>query len=314
MKLKDDMKRTVFFDGNFVSEEKAVVPVTAHALHYGTGVFEGIRAYYSSDQKALFIFRMRDHYKRLLESCKLLFIKLPYSLNELCELTKKLVQKNFEETDIYIRPLAFKSDVAVGNFNLKSLKDSLTIYTLPMGRHLNTESGSKVNISSWRRIPDNAIPPRGKITGAYINTSLAKTESILSGYDEAILLDHQGHIVEGSAENVFLIKDAKLITPPVSDDILVGITRDTVIKICCDELKLEVVERSIDRSEIYSADELILVGTGAEISPVIEADGRKIGEGKVGEISRKIQDIYQKIVHGEDTKYEQFLTKVIKSQ
>lgn len=300
----------IYFNNKFVDEDEAVISVKSHALHYGTGVFEGIRAYYNEDKKALFVFRMEDHYKRLLDSCKILFIDLELGVEKLCEITKDLVKQNFEKTDLYIRPLAFKSDPAVVNFNLKSLKNSFVIYTLPLGRHLNTSEGIKANISSWQRISDNSIPPRGKITGAYVNTSLAKTESAIAGFDEALLLDDRGHVVEGSAENIFVIKNGKVFTPPVSDDILIGVTRDTIFKLCEDELNIKIEERSIDRSEIYQADEVFLVGTGAEVAPIIEIDGRKIGDGKAGNITSKLKDLYFKLVHGELDKYQNWLIKV----
>lgn len=305
------MNRMFFIDGKFVDESKAVIPVTAHALHYGTGVFEGIRAYFSEKEKCLCVFRMKEHFERLKNSAKILFIDIPFTVEQLMHITGDLLRKNYAETNIYIRPLAFKSDPAVGQFNLQNLKDSLVIYTVPIGKHLkDADTGVSVMVSSWRRVPDNSIPPRGKITGAYVNTALAKTESELNGYSEALILDERGHIVEGSAENVFLVKAGKIYTPPESDDILVGITRDTIMTICSKELGLEVIERSIDRSEVYSADELILVGTGAEVSPVTEVDKRKIRDGKIGEISAKIRDIYFKMVYGEMKGYESFATKI----
>lgn len=307
------MSRIIYFDGKFVDESKAVIPVTAHALHYGTGCFEGIRAYYNQNLDSLYIFRMEDHYRRFLESCNILFIDLEKTVDELCQITKELVAKNFIQTDMYIRPLAFKSDPAVGNFNLPSLKSSLVIYTTPLGRHLNTEDGIKANISSWKRVPDNSIPPRGKITGAYVNTSLAKTESILNGFDEALLLDSDDHIVEGSAENIFMIKNNLVITPGNSSDILVGITRNTIMELMKNELKLEILERNIDRSEIYSADEVLLVGTGAEVTPVIEVDHRKIGNGKIGPISAQLKKIYFDMVHSENDKYMKYLTEIKRS-
>lgn len=306
------MNNIVYFNGSFINKENAHVPITTHAFHYGTGCFEGIRAYYNKSHKALYIFRMEDHYKRLFLSCKILFISLPHAINELCSITEDLVRKNFNQTDIYIRPLAYKADPAVGNFNLKNLRDGFLIYTVPLGRHLDTQNGIRANISSWTRISDNAIPPRAKISGSYVNTALAKTESLLSGYDEAIFLDNKGHIVEGSAENIFIIKNNALITPPCSDDILQGITRDTVINLAKGELRLPVAERNIGRSELYQADEVLLVGTGAEISPVIEVDGRKIGNGEIGLISQKIQKLYFDIVHGENPKYKRYITEIVK--
>jgi len=303
-------KRIMYLDGQFLSEDKAVVPITTHALHYGTGVFEGIRAYYNDQEKALFAFRVEDHFKRLVDSCKIVCIDLNLSPQELTTITIELIKKNFSESDMYIRPLAFKSDPAVGNFNLKSLKSSLAIYTVMMGRMIEKE-GIKANISSWTRVPDNSIPPRAKITGAYMNTCLAKTESILGGYDEALLMDNRGHVVEGSAENIFLVKNGKVYTPSASEDILVGITRDTVCKLLQNQLKLSVIERSLDRSEIYQADEIFLVGTGAEVTPVIDVEGRIIGNGDVGPVSKEIKELYRSLVHGQTKLYPEFLTKII---
>ncbi|MCL5784394.1 MAG: branched-chain amino acid transaminase [Patescibacteria group bacterium] len=299
----------VFFNGKLIPEEDVKLSVRTHALHYGTGCFEGIRAYYNQKEDTLFIFRMEDHYKRLLQSCKVLFISLPYTIEELCLKTCELVRKNFVQTDIYIRPLAFKSGMAVGSFDLTKIEDSLLIYTVPMGKHLSTEE-AKVNISSWTRISDNAISPKAKITGAYVNTCLAKTESALAGYNEALFLDNKGHVVEGSAENIFIVKNGIIVTPPVSDDILQGITRDTVIQLFQEDLGTQVIERSINRTEVYQADEIFLVGTGAEISPVVEVDGRKIGDGSIGKITTQIKNIYYQLVRGKLLKHREFLTKV----
>lgn len=311
MNLKNNMnKKMIFFKGKFVSEEEALIPITTHALHYGTGCFEGIRAYYSEKKGKLLVFRMLEHYERLLESSKILMVTPPYSAKELCEITVELIRKNFTKEDLYIRPLAYKSDYAVGNFNLKTLKNGFAIYTTPLGRYLNAEKGIRANISSWKRTPDNCIPSRAKITGAYVNTSLAKTESLLAGYDEAIFLNDQGHVSEGSAENIFIVKNGIAITPNVTDDILVGITRSTVILLCQNELKIKVEERSIDRSELYLADEVFLVGTGAEITSVIEIEGRLIGEGNIGKITKEIKDMYFNLVHGENSKYKNFITEI----
>lgn len=309
----NNRQKFAYLNEQFILEQKAVVPIQTHALQYGTGCFEGIRAYYNKQAKALFVFRMEDHFKRLFNSCRLLFITPSHSVDELCSITKKLLQKNYEETDIYIRPFAFKADLRVGNFNLHELKDNFAIYTISMGRYLDTTKGIEAGVSSWRRIPDNTIPPRGKITGSYVNTSLAKTEATQNGFGEALLLDFNGHIVEGSAENLFVVQENTLITPPLSEDILRGITRDTVMTIAQKELGLPVVERSIDRSEIYQFDEVFLVGTGAEITPVVKIDGRLIGDGEVGKISQKIKNLYFDIVHGKNKNYQHWVTKITKS-
>lgn len=306
------MNKIVYFNGKFVPEEKASVPITTHALHYGTGCFEGIRAYYNKDHDALYIFRMEDHYKRLFRSCKVMYISLPNTIAELCDITRNLVRKNFSQTDIYIRPLAYKSDPAVGNFNLKNLRDGFLIYTVPLGRHLDTQKGIRANISSWIRVSNNSIPPKAKITGSYANTSLAKTESAMAGFDEALMSDSIGNIVEGSAENIFIVKNNILITPPASDDILVGITRDTVKIIAKEKLKMDTVEKSISRKELYQADEVFLVGTGAEIAEVIEIDGKNIRKNKAKPIFTEISDIYFKMVHGELPEYMKYLAKISK--
>lgn len=300
----------IYFNGKFILESEAKISVRTHALHYGTGCFEGIRAYYSEKENALLVFRLREHFERMVRSGKILFITLPESIDKLCEITIELLQKNFVKQDLYIRPLAYKADPAVGNFHLKKLKDGFLMYTTPLGRYLNVKKGIRTNISSWKRIPDNAIPPRGKITGSYVNTSLAKTESLLAGYDEALLLDTDGHVVEGSAENLFIVRNGKLVTPDLSDDILQGITRETIIMLAEKEFGILVEERSIDRSEIYQADEVFLVGTGAEVTPVTEIDGRVIDEGKIGPITKKIKQYYFDLVHGENKKYNSFITKV----
>lgn len=303
-------QRIMYLNGKFVPEDQAVVPITTHALHYGTGCFEGIRAYYREKDNALLVFRMRDHLKRLLLSCKILLTTPEESLEELCEITKKLVEQNFTKEDLYIRPLAYKADPAVGNFNLKTLKNGLAIYTVPLGRYLNTDKGISASVSSWRRVSDNAIPPRGKLTGSYVNTALAKSESLFAGYEEAILLDNDGHVVEGSAENIFIVREGEIITPPESSDILIGLTRQTIMMLCEKDLHIPVIERNIDRSELYQADEVFFVGTGAEVSPVVEIDGRAIGNGKIGPITAKIKETYFQLVHGQYPKYKEFITTI----
>lgn len=297
-------------NGKFIPEEEAVVPVTTHALHYGTGNYEGIRAYYSEKDKCLYIFRLEDHFKRMENSVKIMHIKLPLSAKELSGVAVELLQKNYSETDIYIRPLAFKSDPAIGNFNLAKVNDSFAMYCVPLGRHYQEDGGLKANISTWTRVSNKAIPPRGKITGSYANTCLAKTESAEAGFDEALLLDNEGFVVEGSAENLFMIKDGVLITPPESADILVGITRNSIIEIVREELNLKIEEKRISKDELFAADEIFLSGTGSEIAGIVEVDGKVIGSGKVGETTGKIKKLYFEIVHGQNSKYSKWLTKV----
>lgn len=298
------------FNGKFVDESEALVPVTTHALHYGTGNYEGIRAYFSAEEKSLYVFRLEDHFKRMVNSTKIMHIKLPGNPEELSKIAVELLKKNFSETDIYIRPLAFKSDPAIGNFNLAKVADSFAMYCTPLGRHYSTEKGLKVMISSWTRVSDKAIPPRGKITGSYANTCLAKTEASILGFDEALLLDNKGFVVEGSAENFFMVKNGKLITPPESADILVGVTRNSIIEIAKKELNLDVEERNILRDEIFTADEIFLCGTGSEIAGVTSVDSQQIGNEKPGVITEKIKKLYFDIVHGKNSKYSSWLTKI----
>jgi branched-chain amino acid aminotransferase len=304
------MKSIVFFDGKFVPEEQAVVSVRTHALQYGTGCFEGIRAYYNEKEDALFAFRLEDHYKRLMLSGRVLCMDVPYSVADLCKITVELLQKNFSKEDIYIRPFLYKSDSLIGNFSLPKLTSSIAIYTVPMGRYVDTDAGVKVGVSSWERVHDNAIPPRAKITGAYVNTALAKSDALQAGFDEAIFLDRNGHVLEGSAENIFIIKDGIAVTPPVSDDILLGITRSTVMTLLHDDLNIQTIERSIGRTELYQADEVFICGTGAEIGPVVSVDNRNVGNGKPGEITSKLKKLYFDTVHGVNKKYSSWFTKV----
>lgn len=302
------MGKIVFFNDKFVPENKAVVPVTTHALHYGTGCYEGIRAYYSEDEKSLLAFRIKDHFKRFENSCRVMHIKLPYSAEKLTQISLELLKKNFAETDIYIRPIAFKSDPAIGNFDLSKLKDSLAIYCIPLGRHYEEGKGLSAKISSWVRVSDNMIPPRAKITGSYANSCLAKTESALEGYDEAIFLTKDNFVSEGSTDNIFIVKNGKVYTPSENSDILIGITRDTVIKLF-KELGIEVIEKKITKDELFSADEVFFSGTGAEIAGVIEIDGKIIGSRK-GEITKKIKELYYDLVHGKNPKYSNWISKV----
>src|SRR5438309_7119366 len=268
---KEQAHYWVFLDGEFKRYADAQLGLMTHALHYGTGVFEGIRGYWSAEHEQLFILKLREHYARLQRSAKVLKLKIPISMDELCKTSVELVQKNNFRQDIYIRPLAFKSSEEIG-VRLHNLKDSFAIYVTPFGNYVDIERGIRCMVSTWRRIDDNAAPARAKITGIYVNSALAKTEAMSNGYDEAIMLTHEGHVCEGSAENIFIVRDGSFITPPETDNILEGITRASLIHLITEEMGLDVVQRSIDRSELYVADEVFLCGTGAQVSPVIEID------------------------------------------
>jgi len=243
-----------FFHNQFMPLKEAKVGILTHALHYGTGCFEGIRGNWNPEEKQLFIFRAKEHYERLQQSCRILRVKLPYSIDKLCNLTTKLVEKSGYREDVYIRPLASKSAERIG-VRLHDVEDDFLIIVTTLPAYLDMEKGVRCCISSWRRVDDTMIPARAKISGIYVNSALAKSEAIERGFDEAILLTQDGHVSEGSGENIFVVINGKLITPPSSDNILMGITRDTVIQLACKELDLETIERSLDRSELYISEE-----------------------------------------------------------
>ena len=296
-----------FFKGDFVPLSEAKVNVMTHALHYGTGVFEGIRGNWNQEQGVVNIFRLREHYQRLLRGCRLLMLDIPYSLEDLCSITVELVERNRHTQDIYIRPLAYKSAEMVANLKLQDLVSDFTLITVPFGSYLGSDN-LRCCTSSWRRVDDPMIPARLKISGIYVNSILAKTEATLAGFDEAIILNHDGHVCEGSGENLFMVVDGRIYTPSLEDNVLPGITRDTVMQLAQSDLGLEVVERSIDRSELYLADEIFLTGTAAHLTPVVQLDNRNIASGKAGPISTRLQKMYFDIVVGRNPKYLHWCT------
>ena len=280
-----------------------------HALHYGTGVFEGIRGNWNQEKEIIYIFRLREHYQRMLEGCRLLMLDVPYSVDELCGITVDLVERNGHREDIYIRPLAYKSAEVVANLKLHELASGFTLITVPFGNYLGSDV-LRCCTSSWRRTADPMIPSRIKSCGNYVNSILAKTEATLAGFDEAIILNQNGHVSEGSGENVFIVSGGRLVTPVLADSPLPGITRDTVIRLAQSELGIEVVERSVDRSELYLAEEFFLTGTAAHLTPVVQLDNRSIGDGKAGPISARLQKMYFDIVFGRNPKYLHWCTAV----
>jgi branched-chain amino acid aminotransferase len=306
---KEQGQYWVYLDGEVKRYDDARVGLMTHALQYGTGVFEGIRGYWSPEHEQLFLLKLREHYRRMQNSVKVLKLKIPMSLDELCETSIELIRRNNFRQDVYIRPFAFKSSEEIG-VRLHNLKDSFAIYVTPFGNYVEVDRGIRCMVSSWRRIDDNAAPARAKITGIYVNSALAKTEAMENGFDEAIMLTNDGHVSEGSAENIFLLRDGKVYTPPTSDNILEGLTRLAVMELLSKELGLEVVERCIDRSELYVADEILLCGTGAQISPVVEVDRRPVGDGQVGPVVTKLQKLYFDVVRGHSAKYRSWLTPV----
>ena len=308
--VNGNQKLHAFFKGAVVPMDEAKVSVTTHALHYGTAVFEGIRGNWNEEQGKVFIFRMREHYERLIRGCKILLLDIPYTADQLCDITVDLVARNGHTSDIYIRPLAYKSAEVVANLKLQELASDFTLVTVPFGSYLGTDI-LKCCTSSWRRVDDNMIPTQIKSAGIYVNSMLAKTEATLAGFDEAIILNQDGHVSEGSGENVFMVAGGKLHTPRLEDNALPGITRETIIQLAQVELGLEVVERSIDRSELYLSDEVFLSGTAAHLTPVVELDRRDIGVGNPGPVATQLQKLYFDIVVGRNPKYLHWCTSVV---
>lgn len=289
----------VYFNGEIVRYLDVHLGLMTHALHYGTGCFEGIRAYWNPQREQLFLLQAGPHYDRLRRSGRILRMDLPLDTESLVNLTLELMRKNEFRSDVYVRPLLFKSSEEIG-VRLHGLPEAFAIYMTPFGKYVEVDAGIRCMTSTWRRVSDQSVPARAKITGSYINSALAKSEAVESGFDEAIVLATDGHVSEGSAENLFIVVDGQAITPPVTDDILEGVTRRLVMQVLRDELGMPVIERSIDRTELYTCDELFLCGTGAQISPVVELDQRKIGDGRVGEVTQEVQQIYFGAVRGEN--------------
>ena len=303
------MTRFAYFEGSIRPIGEAHVSVMTHALHYGTGWFGGLRGYWNSQQQQLYVFRLADHYRRFVNSGKILLAHLDRSAEQLAAITLDLLRREDYHEDCYIRPLAYKADEGIG-VRLHGLRDEVTIFSMPFGRYLHAEEGAKVCFSSWRRIDDNMIPARGKLTGSYVNSALVKSEAVLNGFDEALVLSQDGHVAEGSAENVFIVRDGVLITPPVHSNVLEGITRRSVIHLAQQELGLRVVERDIDRSEVYIADEAFFCGTGVQIASIASVDHRPIGSGGMGPITQTLRDLYFRVVRGQEEKYLDWLTPV----
>lgn len=298
-----------YFRKQIVPLEQAKVGIMTHALNYGTGVFEGIRGNWNAQHQRTYLFRMDDHYKRLLRSARILRISVEETVAQLCDITVDLVGRSGYREDVYVRPLAYKSAEEIG-VRLHDLQDDLNIFVAPFGAYLDADKGIRCCTSSWRRVPDISIPGRAKVTGIYVNSALAKTEAWDRGLDEAILLTQEGNVSEGSGENIFIVSDNRLITPPPAEGILVGITRDTVIELARRELGVETVERQIPRSELYGADECFMTGTAAHVTPVVEVDSRPVGSGVTGPVTRKLMDIYGQIIRGNDDRFQDWCTPV----
>ena len=298
-----------FFQGRVIPLDEAKVGIRTHAFLYGTAVFEGIRGNWNEDEGVTYLFRVREHYQRLRLSCRILKIGLPYTDDELCDITADLVARSGYREDLYIRPIAYKSEEALGP-RLHDIADDFLIFVQPFGPYLDADKGIRCLTSTWRRVDDLGIPARAKVNGLYVNSALAKTEALENGFDEAIMLDERGHVSEGSGENIFIVRDGMLITPPPSDNILEGITRESIIAIARDEMGIETRERSIDRSELYVADECFMTGTAAHVTAVIEVDRRPVGAGEPGDVTKRISSFFHDTIRGRDEKYAKWLTAV----
>lgn len=305
MKLGADPDVIVYFKNQFVAVRDAQVNILTHALHYGTGVFEGIRAYWDDAGQEVFSFRTLEHYQRWKKNCGILRIEIAPTAEALCGITAELIRRNRFRSDLYIRPLAYKAAERIGL--VPDDDDAFAIMAMPLAEYLPSQQGIHVGVSSWRRIDDNAIPARGKICGAYVNSVLASDEARRNGFDEAIFLNDNGHVAEGTTHNVFMVRNGSLITPPGSENILEGLTRATIIELAQRELHVDVVERPIDRSELYMCDELFFTGTAVEIAPIVRLDHRPVGSAAVGEITGELRRLYFEAAHGHLGAYRKWL-------
>jgi branched-chain amino acid aminotransferase len=302
-----------YFCGEIVPIEQAKVSIMTNTFNYGTGCFGGIRGYWNADRQQLYVFRILDHYRRFLDSARILLARLDYTPEQLAAITVDLLAKEGWQENCYIRPIAYKADESIV-VRLHDLKDEVTIFSRPVGNYLPIAEGISVGTSSWRRVDDTMIPARGKIIGSYANSALIKSEAQLNGFDDALVLNEDGHISEGSAANFAMIRNGVLVTPPTSSNILEGITRRTILQLAQHELGLPVEIREIDRSEVYLAEETFFCGTGAQVSPIVSIDRRPIGTGKVGPVVSELQALYFRVVKGEEEAYMNWLTPVPKPE
>ena len=304
-----ELPRFAYFEGKIVPYAEARVGVATHALNYGTGAFGGIRGYWNAEQEQLYIFRPKDHFRRLLYSAKMLCCSLDLTPEAMTDLALQVVRAEGYRRDCYIRPLVYKSSEVIG-VRLHDLRDELTIFSIPFGKYIERDDDAHVTFSSWRRVDDNAIPARGKICGAYVNSAFIKTDAALSGFDEGLVLTQEGHVSEASAMNVFMVRDGRLITPPVTENILEGITRRSIMELARKELGVEVVERPIDRTEVFVCDEFFLAGTAAQVTAVTQVDRRLVGAGVMGPMTARLRKLYDDILRGREPKYRHWIEPV----
>ena len=304
-----DLPKLAYFRGKIVPYTEAKVGVLTHALNYGTAAFGGLRSYWNDEEEQLYLFRPFDHYRRFLNSARLLCMEFDHTPESLTQISVDLLVQEGYRCDVYLRPLAYKSDEIIG-VRLHDLQDEISIVAIPFDRYVANDTHAHVTFSSWRRVDDNVIPARGKISGAYANSAFIKTDAVRAGFDEALVLTQEGHVSEGSAENIFMLRDKVLITPPVTENILEGITRRTIIELAQKELRLTVVERPIDRTEVYLCDEFFMTGTAAQVTAVTKVDHRPIGCGEMGPVATELRQIFDRLVRGKLPAYRHWVYPV----
>ncbi|MBE7519308.1 MAG: branched-chain amino acid transaminase [Thermoflexaceae bacterium] len=294
-----------YFQGNVVPLEQAKIGVMTHAFNYGTAVFEGIRGNWNPDDQTVHLFRLREHMERLTRSAKILTMEVRDSVDRLCELAVEIVERSGFSEDVYLRPMVYLASEQLG-VRLHNLQSDTLIFLTPFPAYL--PEVARCHTSTWRRVDDTGIPPRAKVTGIYVNSALAKTEANLNGFDEAIMLNADGHVSEGSGENIFMVRHGKLITPTPADNILEGITAQSVVELAASELGVETVQRQIDRTELYIADEIFMTGTAAHLTPVTEVDRRVVGSGRPGPITSRLSQLFFDCIRGKNEKYRHWCT------
>ena len=298
-----DLSKHAFFEGKIVPLLDAKISIATHGFLYGTAVFGGMRSYWNEEKRRLFVFRPYDHFRRLLQSARMMAMQTSYDEESLIQLTLDLLRTDNWQQDIYMRPTFYKADLGIG-VKLHDLKDEFCMFVMAYDKYVQNDTNAHVTISSWRRIDDNVIPARGKVAGAYATSALIKTDANRAGFDEALVLDQNGHVSEGSAMNIFMLRDGVLVTPPITDNILEGITRKSIMELARNELGLAVMERSIDRTEVFICEEMFMTGTAVQITAVTKIDHRPVGSVVMGPVTTKLRTLYDDILRGKNGKYE----------
>ena len=304
-----DLSKHAFFEGKIIPLSEAKINIATHGFLYGTAVFGGMRAYWNEEKKRLFVFRPFDHFRRLLNSGKMMAMDIPYDEESLTQLTLDILRADDWKEDVYLRPTIYKADLGIG-VKLHELKDEYCMFVMKYEKYVKNDTNAHATFSSWRRIDDNAIPARGKVAGAYANSALIKTDANRAGFDEALVLDQNGHVSEGSAMNIFMVRDGVLVTLPVTDNILEGITRRSIIELARTELGIQVVERSIDRTEVFIAEEMFMTGTAAQVVAVTRIDHRPVGAGLMGPVTTKLRLLFDDVVRAKHPKYQNWNLEV----